>query len=630
MLQRLALALFPLLAVSLSWGQNLDPRCSTRTAMGRFTCVINKPDVRHKLTPYNQVVFAPGDQVMINAGGCVQTGGVGRTWKRYVDPKPASDKRYFGTIRIPSGTTGASPHPIQDVIGQTLTVTGAGVPASELILYLGYVDDNYDDNGYDDHDDGTDDQCKGVGPARVFITISRTGSPVPTPTPSDKFNFNLEWSAVDQGGFPINPQWTFQRKNPGQVPDTSLCHNFSKQVFVEGIPVLVPDFADCTDQTDLSHVDTPDGFNADICSFQDSNGFHGHVNWFTVTFDGKATWGDHNADDDYYIALENPGAPAQVNNRTALHTEFDSDETIDNFQSSWWIDFHWAVDHDRAAGTLRGQHTIMTGLFGLDCEHNCKSELHPVYAMAANIREDDQDDLWAMFVRNAGDEGFCSQQIWEAPFTTYTFHLPWRFGMTSIEVLQGPGETQFAGTNGTSGPEVTYTPGKGVDVTFTLPPPSQTPLMDGALHLRWISSPVVSGGNRLPAIPGGALATEPRVPSRTGPAIPTRSVGRETDDDSEKMIRAAIEKLSAAEQQKVHMARALAQTHPALHLLPAIAPARQVTALRPARQVAVRLGSKGPVAVRKLQRDAAQMRALCAAHHNAPPGLPPNICQKVR
>ncbi|HVS82415.1 MAG TPA: hypothetical protein VHE60_11850 [Pyrinomonadaceae bacterium] len=623
----LALALFPALGVSLAYApQGMDPRCGDRTAVGRFTCTINQPNVRKRLTPYSNVVFAPGDNVRVSASGCVQTGGFGPTWKRYVNPSgPDSDHLYHGLIRIPSATPGSGPTRIKDVIGRNMVVSGAGLPPSELILSLGYEDDDYGDNGYNDHDDGTEDQCKGIGAAQVSIVIVRTGATTtPTPTPSDKFDFNLEWTALAPGGFPLNPQWTWQRKHPGQIPDSALCHNFSKVVKVGTIPVLVPDFADCTDQTDLSHVDTPDGWNAFICSQEDSNGFHGHVNWFAATFDGNATWGDHNTDDDYYIALESSGVPALVNKRGAMHTEFDSDETIDNFQSSWWIAFHSAIDHGLGKSTLNGQHTIMTGLFGLDCEHNCKSELHPVYAMATNIIDDPADDLWGMFVRNAGDEGYCSRQIWEAPFTTYTFRLPWRAGMDSVEVLSGPGKTQFAGTEGTSGPTVTFTRGQGVDVTFTLPPPSATPLIDGALHLRWSGQPTVRGRQPAGSMAGRAESGRPQIFAR--PPVAGMARGAERDDDAERRIRAAIDQLPPPQRRQVNLARTVARTRTEMHPLPPVGPARRVIAFAAAPRAAVRLGAKGPVATRKLERDAAQIRALCAAFSNSPPGLPASVC----
>jgi hypothetical protein len=51
---------------------------------------------------------------------------------------------------------------------------------------------------------------------------------------------------------PLNPQWARQRRvqNLGAIPDTGLYHNFSKSVTVGGSVVRVPDFSDCTDQTE--------------------------------------------------------------------------------------------------------------------------------------------------------------------------------------------------------------------------------------------------------------------------------------------------------------------------------------------------------------------------------------------
>src|SRR5712671_6339427 len=68
---------------------------------------IDEPNVKEPVTPYPQIVFRPGDRVTITAGGCVQTGGVGKTWKRYVDPQgPNADHLYHGLIQIPGATQG--------------------------------------------------------------------------------------------------------------------------------------------------------------------------------------------------------------------------------------------------------------------------------------------------------------------------------------------------------------------------------------------------------------------------------------------------------------------------------------------------------------------------------------------
>jgi hypothetical protein len=138
--------------------------CTDITVKGTCSCTINKPIVTQPTVGYQQIAFAPGDHVMVNASGCVQTGGKGLTWKLYVNPSgPNSDRLYYGQIQLP----GADLVRISTVIGQNLTVNQAGS------LILGYVDDNYSDNGYTNPDNGTQNQCQGVGPATVTITISR-------------------------------------------------------------------------------------------------------------------------------------------------------------------------------------------------------------------------------------------------------------------------------------------------------------------------------------------------------------------------------------------------------------------------------------------------------------------------
>ena len=64
-------------------------------------CTIREPNVKAALTEYPRIPIQPGDRIRISASGCVQTGGTGKTWKRYVDPSgPNSDRLYHGLIII--------------------------------------------------------------------------------------------------------------------------------------------------------------------------------------------------------------------------------------------------------------------------------------------------------------------------------------------------------------------------------------------------------------------------------------------------------------------------------------------------------------------------------------------------
>jgi hypothetical protein len=165
--------------VSLTITHTTPPFAAAGTAYGqcvsagtdKLACHIDRPDVTHATESYPAIQFLPGDQVVVTAQGCVQTGGSGKTWKLYVNPQgPDSGSHYHGQISIPGVTNGLVY--LKNVVGQTLTAT-AGT------LTLGYEDESgaYDDNGYWSHDDGTGNQCKGIGPASLDIAITHASMP---------------------------------------------------------------------------------------------------------------------------------------------------------------------------------------------------------------------------------------------------------------------------------------------------------------------------------------------------------------------------------------------------------------------------------------------------------------------
>jgi hypothetical protein len=138
-----------------------DAYCNGRSFP--LDCWVHEPNVNQYATSY-PIQFLHGDHVWVDAGGCVQTGGSGQTWKRYVDPW-ADNGLYHGLIQIPGAMGGLQQ--IRYSIGQTYYVSGNGGN-----LVLGYEDDGYGDNGYWGHDDGTGNQCKGSVNAWVHIVIS--------------------------------------------------------------------------------------------------------------------------------------------------------------------------------------------------------------------------------------------------------------------------------------------------------------------------------------------------------------------------------------------------------------------------------------------------------------------------
>jgi hypothetical protein len=136
---------------------------------------IDKPPVTKPWSATTIHVQA-GDKVeILDAGGCVNTGGSGATTKRYVDPlnpdcKP--DSKYFGTLAIPGTLEESQRKSIKDILddqhrGRFITVSR---PAT---LELGYVDDGYSDNGYwGMGDQGNCEQCRGAGNAFVVIKVT--------------------------------------------------------------------------------------------------------------------------------------------------------------------------------------------------------------------------------------------------------------------------------------------------------------------------------------------------------------------------------------------------------------------------------------------------------------------------
>jgi hypothetical protein len=83
-------------------------------------------------------------------------------------------------------------------------------------------------------------------------------------------------------------------------------------------------------------------------------------------------------DDDYNFWLAPPGLTTlTTTSPQVLQLEFNSSETVDHFHTPWWEGFHGAVDDGRAT-FVNTDYAIVIGLLGLDCEHSCGTEIHPV------------------------------------------------------------------------------------------------------------------------------------------------------------------------------------------------------------------------------------------------------------
>jgi hypothetical protein len=165
-LSALMLATLVLLAAAFAGPFMSNASASSASCQGQApkVCTVIEPVVTEFLTPYPQVQLLAGQEITFDAGGCTQTGGHGKTWKRFLDPISDSPSLYTGMVSVP-GTVG--PTAIKNIRNAFFTV-GRNTP-----LYVGIKDDNYSDNGYWGRpgDDGTQNQCKGLGNAWVRLTI---------------------------------------------------------------------------------------------------------------------------------------------------------------------------------------------------------------------------------------------------------------------------------------------------------------------------------------------------------------------------------------------------------------------------------------------------------------------------
>jgi hypothetical protein len=589
------------------------------------TCRIDQPNVTQRSSQYRNVVFRPGDAVVVSAGGCVQTGGVGATWKRYVNPSgPNADHLYHGLINIPGNPPGGALVRVQTVVGKRLIVP-ASSPAASNFLTLGYEDDDYGGNGYSSHDDGTGDQCKqgsgrDGGPAWLSLSITHA---VP---PAVSSPFDVVGTDYDVNGALLNPRWYWETGNPGHPSSDALCGGLTyvTAATADAQPTISIGNPQCTKQ--LWSVDAPNPLtlNDVLCAYDATDGkLHGHMNWFPATLMGRVVWEDHTdwthkGDDDYNFSL----FPASGGLLTSTHpdhieVEFDSDETIDAFGSSWWNSFHSAVDQGGSGADSPGgrmvsnKGAVVTGLIGLDSEHGAYSELHPTYAMAIHTDSSVTDDQWAFFARNWGDEGFCSQDQHYWDVSPLTLFIPGPPNATDFTLTQ-----QDVKSNNNVRIDASFVQG-GVLLSFYLGTPDSRALVDGAVHIQWT---VASGPRAVSGARAGVVASTmaQRFPATFGaPIAAARMTVAQGQPKSEPEAFVFATGLSAS--QAAQLEQKLKKVPPKKNAVAitmnrvvssAVARRARVTRVRVVRDVA------------KVQRDQARGQAVCAAHGGSLPGVP--------
>jgi hypothetical protein len=298
--------------------------------------------------------------------------------------------------------------------------------------------------------------------------------------------------------FPLNPQWAEQR-DQSQLP--AVPNDDQKNACVRR-----PDLPDCTAQTTVTDDQPPNLFWRALCGFIFSSKIHGHVDWTPATYYGAVNWIHLNwGDSDYNFrlfpeedSLATQHGVTQNNNDLGgskyMEVEFDSRETAGRFGTPTWRAFADAaasLDPDDMKHWLDPQHgeasplAVVTGLFNLDCEHDCRSEMHPVYAIAVERNDSTDDNTWAILVRNWGNGGSCSglnQQL-ELPSNQLNVLLPSKGGKAPVVLWN---KVEFAVSNPTiTFPKQAFIQGLGYVLTFTLPDPAARPLIELTLHLQW-------------------------------------------------------------------------------------------------------------------------------------------------
>ncbi|HSY99989.1 MAG TPA: hypothetical protein VK788_10855 [Terriglobales bacterium] len=239
----------------------------------------------------------------------------------------------------------------------------------------------------------------------------------------------------------------------------------------------------------------------------------GHINWTPATYTGGIIWREKTPDQDLNWATkpENNNGLTQgslTSEGGYLGLEFDSRETVKHLHTQPW-EALWSLVQDNAPAdrinTLLRQKTsnhelpyaVMTGLMGVDCEHDCHTELHPIYALAIQLDPRPSNNVWAIVVRNWGNEGFCAHGQQE--LSTSQNQLQVFLSHKGGAVPQVADATQFWSNVPLLPPSVAFVQdpaNPGILLTFKLPSAAQRPLAELELHLSWPDGTVgPSGGN---------------------------------------------------------------------------------------------------------------------------------------
>jgi len=302
-----------------------EGQISCHESEGTVTWTVTRPEVKRRITEYPEIEFHAGDIVTVSAGGCVDTGGAGKTLKQYVGPWGIdTDRLYHGLIWIPGAKVIDGDRHLIVPVGTSLvrlasiTAGPNGTPPAQHLvvekdfpegvshsLHLGYEDDEYDDNSYppigQPHGERKGNNCSADPKDYAYVTIAITrGTAV---GPSTLGPLDPVANEYDPNGFQLSPAWFWnypanpphdkprQQTPPDKVNVLNTCNNFR---YIN--PLLVHEGVEhsCTRQVSF---DQPSSLSQ--CLLEPGFGeFHGHVNWAPATYYGRLTFEEFSTDND--------------------------------------------------------------------------------------------------------------------------------------------------------------------------------------------------------------------------------------------------------------------------------------------------------------------------------------------
>jgi hypothetical protein len=441
----------------------------------------------------------------------------------------------------------------------------------------------------------------------------------PSMDPPQK-DFTLAWDndKVDANGSPLDPYWGLEKIQNEIPPREQGSHPYPCE--------LDPYAAHCTENP-TPVQDLPQFPNSLICEVGNTEAkIHGHADWIIASQQGCVNWEYQSTDSDYNFRLF-PANPLRSvltkNNDHFIGLEFDFYESIVNARLPFWQELRAEVQrenddqrsHDPEIREIlhpsdpnTDPRAVVLGLFGVDCEHGCKSEVHPVLGFAIETNPGPNDDTWVLFVRNWGNQGYCSRYRHLVDFpnnqvSILLFDDPGSDGPTVI-----PEKTRMFASEGSgmTFPALSYWQGRGPVLTFNFPPPEQKQVMaEVEIHYQW---------NKFQA------------PSckRPAPVLTKRAATAQSSQTAEEYLAHLHRKLRAEKPEKMKAMLAVKEK-PAFTMVEVTRPpALTVAAFIPPAKPTKKKAPKPPRLsqdLRKAHRDVSDIQSLCAANENHLPAF---------